>query len=170
MFKLAVNGLWIGEYSGISAVPLKDHWFWRSGSLAEVSQKQRISFKVLMGTVTGWRWGKVYLSLVGFLVCIVVLVSITFLKDSLIFRENSPCEFNSKLGNQALIPLQRRKNLINSLKHKPSLIIHFIPPHQCFKLVWDNCVPMLFCWYSLQVFLSRICLHWFRGSISLLYL
>lgn len=40
MFKLAVNRLWIGEYSGISAVALKEHWFWRSGSLTEVSQKQ----------------------------------------------------------------------------------------------------------------------------------
>ena len=59
MFKLAVNRLWIGENSGISAVALKELWFCRSGSLAEVSQKQRISFKVLMGTVTGWGWGKV---------------------------------------------------------------------------------------------------------------
>ena len=116
MFKLAVNRLWIGEYSRISAVALKELWLCRSGSLAEVSQKQRISFKVLMGTVTGWGWGKVCVLSVGFVVCIAVLISITFLKDSsLIFRESSSCEFNSKLGNQALIPLQRRKNLINSL-------------------------------------------------------
>ena len=34
--------------------------------------------------------------------------------------------------------------------------------------MWDRCVPMFFCLYCLQIFLSRICLHWSRGSISLL--
>ena len=107
MFKLAVNRLWIGEYSGISAVALKEHWFWRSGSLAKVSQKQSFPLKFWWGQSQDEAGEKVCVSSVRFVVCIVVLVWITFLKDSSwIFRENSPCEFNSKLGNRALIPLQ----------------------------------------------------------------
>ena len=34
--------------------------------------------------------------------------------------------------------------------------------------MWGSRVPMFFCLYCLQMFLSRICLHWSRGSISLL--
>ena len=114
MFKLAVNRLWIGEYSGISAVALKEHWFWRSGSLAKVSQKQSFPLKFWWGQSQDEAGEKVCVSSVRFVVCIVVLVWITFLKDSSwIFRENSPCEFNSKLGNRALIPLQFSRSVVS---------------------------------------------------------
>ena len=54
------------------------------------------------------------MTVVGFVVDIVVLISITVLQDCpLIFREISPCELKGKTGNRAVIPLQRRISFVN---------------------------------------------------------